>query len=224
MTRKDDIDRLYNLLELLEECVGGKRQLKNCTGHLNWPDSGIYIFFSHTTRENTNQRVTRTGKSDDLWRRLYEHRGPFQGDYPDGGRHRASRFRLQIGEALINRDELHTDFPDWGVGDSVGPEKRHQEHSLEQQVSEYTRELPFLWINVRDSERRKYLERNLIALLSNYNREPIDPRSSTWLGKYSPHEKIQKSGIWSIEHITKEYSPDFLDELESHILKTTPIE
>ncbi|MFC7074244.1 hypothetical protein ACFQJ7_05975 [Halovenus rubra] len=225
MGRKEDIERLYNLLELLEERVNGKRKLKNCDGYLNWPDQGIYFFFSNTEREETTQqRITRTGKSGDLWDRLYQHRGPLTGNYPGGGRHRASRFRLHIGEALIERDGLHSDFPEWGAGDSAVPETRDEEQLLEEQVSNYIRELPFLWINVNTAESRNYLERNLIALLSNFEKEAIDPRSSTWLGKYSPNEKIRKSGLWCVNDVHKKYDSDFLDELESHILKTTPVE
>ena len=46
MARREDIDRLYDLLEDLEETVGGKQKLKDCTGYMDWPDRGVYIFFA----------------------------------------------------------------------------------------------------------------------------------------------------------------------------------
>jgi len=49
-------------------------------------------------------------------------------------------------------------------------------------VSEYIRELPFLWVNVDDEpgpeSDRAYIERNAIALVSNFESEPIDRGSS----------------------------------------------
>jgi len=52
MERQRDIDRLYHLLEKLEETVGGKQKLKDCTGYMDWPDRGVY-FFLHQTNTAT---------------------------------------------------------------------------------------------------------------------------------------------------------------------------
>jgi hypothetical protein len=61
------------------------------------------------------------------------------------------------------------------------------ELELERRVSDYLRDLPFLWVEVDDEpgpeSDRAYLERNAIGLLSNHEREPIDPRDD-WLGQY----------------------------------------
>lgn len=56
---------------------------------------------------------------------------------------------------------------------------------MERRVSNYLRDLPFLWLNVDDEpgaeSQRAYIERNMIALLSNYQRETVDARSNDWL-------------------------------------------
>lgn len=38
MQRDEDIEQFYNLLEDLEQTVGGKQILKDCTGYMDWPD------------------------------------------------------------------------------------------------------------------------------------------------------------------------------------------
>ena len=58
--------------------------------------------------------------------------------------------------------------------------------------------MPFLWLEVNDvpssKSDRAYLERNCIALLSNFAKEVIDPPSSGWLGLHSSEETIRQSG------------------------------
>jgi len=121
--RQDDVDRLYALLDRLADRVGGTRTLGECTGHLDWPDRSLYIFFAHDeTRENTDQRrITRigthgvtAGSQTSLWNRLRTHRGTLSGQYAGGGNHRGSIFRLHVGEAMIERDGREGEYPQWG--------------------------------------------------------------------------------------------------------------
>ena len=95
-------------------------------------------------------------------------------------------FRKRVGEALIERDGLDEQFPEWGVGSSAGRELRLEELEMERRVSEYIRELPFLWVKFNDEpgpqSDRAYIECNAIALVSNFEKEPIDPRREDWLG------------------------------------------
>lgn len=234
MNRQPYLDQLYALLGRLEDRVGGKQRLANCNGRMDWPERGLYIFYSPDERRDstTHKRVTRvgthavsSGSSTSLWNRLIAHRGTFSGKYSDGGNHRGSVFRLRVGEAMIHRDELHNEFPEWGDGSSAGSNIREQELEHERRVSEYIRDLPFLWVNVNDEpspdSRRAYLEQNIIALLSNYHSDPVDQRETSWLGKYSPHEKIRKSGLWNVDHVDENFDPAFLEMLESHIEKTS---
>jgi len=236
MTRRSDIDRLYDLLERLEERVGGKRLLGDCNGRMDWPERGIYLFFSpdETRADDERLRITRVGthaisrgSATSLWNRLRTHRGSFRGSYAGGGNHRGSVFRLRVGEAMIERDDLHDAFPKWGKGSSAAREQRLQELPHERRVSDYIRELPFLWVTVDDEpgpdSRRAYLERNLIGMLSNYDREPIDPRDPDWLGGYSTSEYISGSGLWNVDHVTDGSDPDCLDVLETYVEGTGPL-
>ncbi|AUX10070.1 hypothetical protein AArcSl_2449 [Halalkaliarchaeum desulfuricum] len=63
MSRRSDLDRLYNLLDRLEANVGSKQRFKDCTGYMDWPERGVYFFFAEDeTRNSTDQlRLTRIG-------------------------------------------------------------------------------------------------------------------------------------------------------------------
>jgi hypothetical protein len=120
MTRHEDIDRLHGLLEELERAVEGKQKLEDCTGYVDWPDRGLYIFFApNEYRESGDQlRVTRIGthavsegSSTSLWNRLRTHRGAMRGTYKRDGNHRGSVFRKRVGEAFIQRDSLYDEYP-----------------------------------------------------------------------------------------------------------------
>jgi hypothetical protein len=230
MTRQDNLDTLYSLLDDLEATVGGKRKLGDCDGRMNWPDRGIYFFFHpDEPRSQTDQRrLTRIGthavsegSSTSLWNRLRTHRGAQRGTYEGGGNHRGSVFRKRVGEAIIERDNLREEYPEWGVGSSAARELRMEELDLERRVSEYIRELPFLWVDVDDEPSpesdRAYIERNMIALVSNIDTESIDPRREDWLGHHCPVTEIEQSGLWNINHVDEDYQPEFLDTFESYI-------
>jgi len=230
MSRRDDLDRFYSLLADLEATVGEKRRLGDCDGRMNWPDRGVYVFFHpDESRESGGQlRVTRSGthavsegSSTSLWDRLRTHRGAQRGTYEGGGNHRGSVFRKRVGETIIERDGLDDQYPEWGVGSSAGRELRLEEVELERRVSEYIRGLPFLWVDI-DGEPgpesdRAYIERNAIALVSNFSKASIDPRSEEWLGHHSPVPAIEQSGLWNINHVDEGYDPAFLERLEAYV-------
>lgn len=235
MTRQAALDHLYDLLDELETRVGGMRTLDECTGYMDWPDRGVYVFFAPDERRaGTDQRrVTRvgthavsTGSETTLWSRLRTHRGAKRGTYEGGGNHRGSVFRQRVGEAMLVRDGIDDQFPQWGVGSSAPRERRLSELPHERRVSEYVRSLPFLWVRVADEpgpeSDRAYLERNLIALLSNYDRPACDPRDESWLGRDSRSEKIRESGLWNVDHVEKSYDPSFLDRFAQAVGETTP--
>jgi hypothetical protein len=135
-------------------------------------------------------------------------------------------FRKRVGEALVERDSLHDQFPEWGKGSNAGRERRLDELELERRVSEYIRDLPFLWVDVLDQagpgSDRAYIERNAIALVSNYGKDPTDPRSDKWLGTDSRSEAIRQSGLWNVDHVDESYDPAFLDRLAVAVDNTTP--
>lgn len=233
MGRHRDIDRLYGLLADLSERVGGTRTLSDCTGHMDWPDRGVYFFFAPADRRASGDRlrVTRVGthavsegSSTSLWNRLRTHRGAMRGSYEGGGNHRGSVFRKRVGEAIIERDGLHDEYPHWGEGSTAGRDRRLAELELERRVSDYIRSLPFLWLHVDDEpsaeSQRAVIERNAIALLSNYQQERVDARSAEWLGQHSRSEYIRDAGLWNVNHVDEEYDPSFLPTVADRIETT----
>lgn len=127
---------------------------------------------------------------------------------------------------MVERHDISDEFPEWGHGSSAGRDLRLEELKLERRVSDYIRELPFLWVDVPDEpgpdSDRAYLERNAIALASNYGKSPIDPRTGDWLGTDSPSQEIRESGLWNVNHVDDSYDPDFLDRLAGAIEATEP--
>jgi hypothetical protein len=241
MARRDDLDRFYGLLDDLARQVGGARKLKNCTGYMDWPDRGVYFFLEPgETRESSDRmRVTRVGthavsegSSTSLWDRLKQHYGTGSGssDHPHGGAHRGSVYRKRVGEAIIEKHDLHDDYPDWDERwssiDRERSEVRDEEYILERRVSTYIREQPFLPVALDDEPSadsdRASLERNAIALLSNVEERPIDPRGDGWLGRYSRSREIRDSGLWNVNHVDERYDEGSLDLLERAVDETTP--
>jgi hypothetical protein len=61
---------------------------------------------------------------------------------------------------------------------------------------------------------RAYIERNAIALLSNYGRAEVGPPSPSWLGRLCDRERVRKSGLWNSDYVDLAYEPAFLDRFE----------
>lgn len=206
-TRLQDLKRFYDILKDLKEKLGGTRKLADCSSKCGWPLRGVYFFFEQgEMRSQTDQRlrVVRVGKTTrPLWERLANHRGTEKGF----GDHRVSAFRKIVGKALSG-------IPDsWGKK-PVSPSERGGEEEFEEQVSAIIGKMPFLWLAVCDSKKRGYIERNSIALLSNYKKNPLDPPSADWLGLKCLNKKAVCSGLWCDHYVTRKYCPAFLDELE----------
>jgi hypothetical protein len=70
---------------------------------------------------------------------------------------------------------------------------------------------------------RGYIERNLIAILSNSAGgnvlSPIDPPGNDWLGRLSSRPEISRSGLWNVRHVGEAWEPGFLDQFEKMILE-----
>ena len=220
------LTQFYELLARLERNLGGARKLSECSGRMDWPRRGVY-FFQETSESRcemgVGQRIVRVGTHalklgarSTLWGRLSQHRGKADGS---GGNHRGSVFRKIIGAALIERNGYS--YPTWGHGNSAPKAIREGERPLEPEVSAVIGAMPFLWLEVDDEpgpdSLRGYIERNAIALLSNYEREPIDPPSPKWLGHYSNLERVKLSGLWNSNHVEDTYTPAFLDTMEQLI-------
>ncbi len=239
MDRLSDLVRLYALLDSLEDKLGGKRTLSECSGRMSWPTRGVYFFFEAGEERDdsgSGPRVVRVGthaliakSRTTLWNRLSQHRGV---EKTGGGNHRGSIFRLIVGSALKCREGL-TGPHSWGTGSDIGQAARQlgadratlhvEEVHLEIAVSEHIRAMPFLWLAIEDPPGRESLrgpiERNSIALLSNFQRDPIDPPSGSWLGHHSDRERVCGSSLWINNHVEERHDPCFLGILERLIEK-----
>ncbi len=224
--RNRHLQEFYRLLHDLEKSLGGKRLFKNCNGKLNWPERGVYFFFEPEEFRINNPselRVVRVGthmvskgSKATFWNRLHTHKGTGNGS----GNHRASVFRLHVGNAIIQKSAGEISLPSWGEGQSASPENRAAELELEQQVSECIGNMSILWITVPDvagpASDRAFIEKNSIALLSGPE-GPIDIPSDGWLGNFSTNEAIRRSGLWNVNHVDYRYDERFLDVFAKYV-------
>ena len=224
--RSDDMTRFYKLLSRLQEQQGGLRLLENTSGRQSSPTRGVYYFFEPgelSSRWGTNLRVVRVGthglkqgSKSSLWGRLKQHAGSRNG----AGNHRGSIFRLLVGDALSILDPDYS-IGSWGKKNVSRIVSRQEEAILEKRVSKYIRMMPYLTLAVDDqpgpNSMRGYIERNTIALLSNYEKESLDISSPGWLGRYSSRKKVKQSGLWNNRHVHERYNPEFLDKMSDFI-------
>ncbi|HTW95977.1 MAG TPA: hypothetical protein VMD30_14335 [Tepidisphaeraceae bacterium] len=141
-----------------------------------------------------------------------------------------------MGEA-IKRCGQYPSAVSWDVGSDpskaaaqlgISPEEvRLCENPLEVAVSDRIRSMPFLWISIDDEpgpgSDRGVIERNSIALLSNYGKAAIDAPSSEWLGSHCGRERVRSSGLWNNIHVDEPYDPAFLPLLERYVESTTSL-
>ncbi len=227
--RQQDLIEFYSILDRLETRIGGARKLADCGGRMSWPNRGVYFFREPgelRTNSGAGPRVVRVGthalnagSGTKLWTRLSQHRGQAS---TGGGNHRGSIFRLIVGAALIRRDG-HS-FSTWGAGNTADRETRFGERALELEVSQVIGRMPFLWLTVPDDagpdSLRGSIERNAIALLSNYNRPALDPPSLRWLGQHSDRERVRNSGMWNQNHVNERHDHEFLHTLNQLVSAT----
>jgi hypothetical protein len=111
--------------------------------------------------------------------------------------------------------------PTWDEDKSDDAQLRLSELALEREVSETIGAMPFLWLPIDDEagpdSLRGLIERNAIALLSNFEKSPLDASSAGWLGLHCDRERVRKSGLWNSNHVDEPNDPAFLDELERAI-------
>tara|TARA_R110002072_G_scaffold91255_5_gene203539 strand:- start:3571 stop:4296 length:726 start_codon:yes stop_codon:yes gene_type:complete len=232
MNRLEDIKRFYEVLSKLEDRLEGKRLLRDLGNYRDWPQRGVYFFFEpNEQRADSGEglRVTRVGthaltrgSRSTLRQRLGQHRGTGKG----GGNHRGSIFRLLVGQALTESGAV-SPCPSWGVkGDltkaaaalNIDREAiRNAERPVEEAVTNYIGQMPFLWLDIGDApspeSARGYIERNAIALLSNYDGTALDPASANWLGRHSNRILVQRSQLWNQRHVTESYDTGFVSTL-----------
>ena len=178
------------------------------------PLNGIYLVFEEGETAHGTNRIVRVGTHtgiDQLRSRLKQH---FLVENKD-----RSIFRKNIGRALLNKD--HDAFlSDWELDLTARKSKdQHsgridmvRQQSVERRVSDYIQSsFSFVAVPVDDKEQRLRLESRLISTVSLC--ETCRP-SKTWLGRFSPKEKIQKSGLWLVNELYRQpLSTDEFDAL-----------
>ncbi len=99
------------------------------------------------------------------------------------------------------------------------------EAPVELAVTNYIGSMPFLWVSIEDEpgsgSLRGVIERNAIALLSNYERPTVDPASTSWLGAFSDRPLVRGSGLWNQRHVEEAHDPMFLDAFKKMIEQAT---
>lgn len=225
--RLADLRRFYALIDELAGRTGGARRLAECSGHMDWPQRGVYFFMeSGEVRRESGEglRVVRVGthalkdqSRTTLWKRLSQHKGH---QTSGSGNHRGSIFRLLIGAALLADDPALC--ATWGQGSNATRTIRDAERDLECRVSELIGQMPFLFLCIGDDagplSLRGVIERNAIALLSNSGKTPLDAASKDWLGHRCPRERVRDSHLWNQNHTDEVYDPNFLGTLEMLVL------
>jgi hypothetical protein len=167
------------------------------------PKNGIYILFEDGERAHGTNCIVRVGThtgNNQLPSRLQQH---FVKENKD-----RSIFRKNIGRAILNRN--HDPFLDWWELDLTTSEARlrylpdldiNRQKQIERQVSEYIQQhLRFVVFLVDEKQKRLDLESKIISTVSLCTE--CGP-SSTWLGNYSPKEKIRQSGLWIVNELYK---------------------
>ncbi len=227
MSRDADRNSLYSMLDDLRQSVGGYRYLRTARRSDGWPERGVYFFFDETAsaRQPGGLRLVRIGthalkigSRSTLWNRLSQHQGTRAGRHPGGGHHRGSVFRKHVGRALLRRDEYPGAIrTSWGIGNTADRPTRDAENPLEQAVSSYIGDLPFLWVDVGDTpgpaSDRGAIERNAIGLLSESGQARSVDSSRAWLGDLTDRNAIRDSGLWNVNHVNDGYDRSFLDVL-----------
>ena len=212
-----DTDRFYKLMNRLEGRVGGPHLLMDFSPVVSPGDKGVYFVFENGEyRANYDAlRVVRVGthgltarSRSTIWTRLFEH-------IMFNGR---SVFRDHVNAALLNR---------------AGLSRKDIDHRHSTCITEHIGDMPFLWVRIDGDDghnMRSKVEKNAIALLSNYRGAAVDHPSPSWLGRnrVNPkafnrnHEKLAKSGLWNIDFVArKDYDPSFLCDLATAIENTS---
>jgi hypothetical protein len=100
------------------------------------------------------------------------------------------------------------------------------EQPIEAAVSAYLGTIPFLWLPIDDEtgpeSLRGSIERNVIALTTNFHSQDIDSTSSAWLGLNSGRERVRRSGVWNQRHVEDKYDPVCLEMFEAAIERAFP--
>ena len=226
MTKTDRVEKLKRFYTVIDALSAHGLRVSFADAHAwqSWPRRGVYFIFEPgEVRSDTGigPRVVRvgthalkSGSKSSLRGRTLQHRGKLD---PPGGHHRGSIFRLLVGLALSQRDPGLARST-WGVGSTAATDVTAGERELEAAVSRTIARMEILFLPIDDEpgpdSLRGSVERNAIALLSNFDRDVLDAHSGDWLGAHCPRARVQRSGLWNNNHVDETCDPSFLNEFE----------
>lgn len=204
----------------LHELFSGMKRMTFPFDEKSIPKNGIYILFEKGEKAHNTDRIVRIGThtgQDQLRSRLKQH---FINENKD-----RSIFRKNIGRALLNKNN-DPFLDDWEIDLTTKKAKEHfsgkidahKKKEVEQAVTKYIQEnFSFVAFQVDNKEKRMEMESKIISSISACD---ICKPSSTWLGNYSPKEKIKKSGLWLVNELYKEPLSEIgLEELKKMTIR-----
>jgi len=200
---------MSELCEKLHTLIREGQRFNFSTGYDLIPKNGIYVMFEKGEIAHGGDRIVRIGThtgSNQLKSRIYQH-------FENENKNR-SIYRKNIGRCFLNK-ENNPYLSIWEL-DTTSKENKERfsslidkyfEAKIERQISKYIQtNMSFFLLDIPSKEDRLYFEAKLIGTVSGCS-ECV--ASETWLGRYSPIEKIKKSGLWQI---MKLYSQPLSDE------------
>ena len=220
MPRRADIRQFYRLITRLEHNTCGRRALGQIR-QADCPDRGVYFFFEEGEERSgsgagdrivrVGSHALRPGQRATLWNRMAMHKGSRRPRV----RQRGSVFRNRVGNAVCLRNR-RLGPQNWPRDARLGDAAR-----IERLINRHMWPMTALLLPVGRRPHRGRIERNAIALLSEYGEaDPIDPASDDWLGHHCNRERVRGSGLWQSNHVADPYDPDFLDLLEEYVDRT----
>ena len=189
---------MSDLCEQLHFLIREGKRFDFSMGYDAIPLNGIYIMFEKGETAHGGDRIVRIGThtgSNQLRSRIFQH---FENENKD-----RSIFRKNVGRCFLARDNdpyLKT----WELDSTTREKKalyahlidRDLERRIEKEISCYIQSnLSFCLLEVPSKEERLYFEARLIGTVSGC--AECKP-SGTWLGLFSPVEKIGRSGLWQV--------------------------
>ena len=167
------------------------------------PQNGIYILFEKGEKAHGGERIVRVGTHtgrDQLRSRLKQH---FTNENKD-----RSIFRKNIGRALLSRDKDNF-AKHWELDLTTREAKKKHGHridfekqkEIEKKVTSHIQKnFSFVVFEVKNKNERLTLE---LKIISTINQCKDCRQSKTWLGNFSPKEKIRRSGLWLVNELFK---------------------
>jgi hypothetical protein len=179
------------------------------------PLNGLYLLFEKGEAAHSVDRIVRVGThtgDGQLRSRLKQH---FLVRNKD-----RSIFRKNIGRALLAKDK-DPFLSHWEM--DLTPRAMREKYKelidleyqqeVESRVSEFmVANFSFAVVEIENKKDRLGLESKIISTVSHC---PECGPSSSWLGRFSPKEKIRESGLWLVNELYKEP----LDRRDFHLLQ-----